>query len=185
MCKSVCLIHRRFDRESREFCEAVRNELQRRNVPVTIDRAFDVFNFFKRHRTYGVAIGIDFYRDQYSGSGLTLNRVCSRLGREVVCNLSNAIDSVMPEVAWRRFDIVDSYHREWWRFYNHVSARVKAIFYLCTKTNAIDLDVYRTHRDEVVVLFADEIIRCLRSDFDYNNYIQRVRMNNNKRNGRK
>ena len=175
MCKIVYLTTRRFDRASKLFRDALANELRNRGVEVVTENAFDIFNRFRQHRTYGIAMAFDFYRDGKQGSGLTLNKNCSYIGRDFAYNLSNDYDRLTPMIRWRDLEFVDSDNKRWFRFFNKVSASTKAIFYLCTINNEYDWNNYNVVFPDVVKLFADEIIRCLRSNYNVDNYRQRVK----------
>jgi hypothetical protein len=78
-------------------------------------------------------------------------------------------------IRWRDLEFVDSDNKRWFRFFNKVSASTKAIFYLCTINNEYDWNNYNVVFPDVVKLFADEIIRCLRSNYNVDNYRQRVK----------
>ena len=77
MCKVVYLTSRSFDVPSREFKNALAEELKKRKVEVVMDSTCVVKRLFRKHRTFGIAIAIDFFRDGFDGCGLTLNRQCS------------------------------------------------------------------------------------------------------------
>ena len=172
MCKVVYLTTRCFDSSAKKFRDALADELRNRNVEVVTNSSCLFKQYFMSHKTYGIAIAIDFYKDKKDGCGLTLNKKCSFISRDFAYNLSNALDLLTPSIRWRDFKFVDSYDREWYRFFNKISASTKAILYLCTKNNANDWDSYQTAFYKLVKSFADEIVRCLRSNYDYNKYQQ-------------
>lgn len=174
MYKTVYLTYNRFNREARDFCVALARELRERNVVVTTGSSYDLFNCFRRHKTYGLALSFSFYNDRGSGAGLMLNKNCSSITRDFAYNLCNGIDAIVPEIVWRKFDFVDSYDANWYSAFNKVSAGVKAIFFLCTKNNPVEWDVYSAAREKIVKLFADEVVRCLRSNYSSENYRKRV-----------
>ena len=87
MCKIIYLTSRRFDYASRHFCNLLQQELRKRNLEVVYKPRNDVFNIFRTHKIYGIALGIDFYNDGGSGSGLTLNKRCSNIGRQFAYRL--------------------------------------------------------------------------------------------------
>ena len=64
MCKIVYLTSKRWDRPSYKFKKALAEELEKRNIEVVVDSSYDIFNLFRRHKTYGIAIGFDFYQDK-------------------------------------------------------------------------------------------------------------------------
>lgn len=68
MCKIVYLTSKRFDKPANEFKKALAKELRKRNVEVVVDSSYDMFNFFRKHKTYGIALAFDFYRDGKQGS---------------------------------------------------------------------------------------------------------------------
>ena len=107
---------------------------------------------------------------------LTLNKNCSFIGRDFAYNLSNDLDVLTPTIHWRDFQFVTSDDKEWFRFFNKVSSSTKAIFYLCTYNNPCDWDAYSIAFDKIIKLFADEIVRCLRSDYNADDYRKRVKM---------
>ena len=176
MCKVVYLTCSRFNREARDFRDALARELRSRNVEVVVGSSYDVFNFWRRHKTYGISLAFDFYNDGKDGAGLTLNKNCSCIARDFAYSLCNSIDTVVPNIIWRNFNFVDSYDKQWYRAFNKVSSTTKAIFYLCTKNNPVEWDVYLVSREQMVTLFADEIVRCLRSNYDSENYRKRVKI---------
>lgn len=176
MCKIVYLTAKRFDLESNHFKKALAEELTSRKVEVVTGYSYDCFNFLKKHRTYGMALAFDFYTGGGEGSGLTLNKNCSYISRDFAYNVSNGLDILTPTVRWRDFNFVDSHDKEWCRFFNKVSSETKAIFYLCTRDNPSDWEGYSIAFEGIVKLFADEIIRCIRSDYDADDYRKRVKL---------
>lgn len=175
MCKIVYLTSRRFDEPSNKFKKALADELRKRNVEVVVDSSYDFFNYFRKHKTYGIALAFDFYRDGKEGCGLTLNKNCSAIGRDFAYNLSNEYDITTPRIHWRDFKYVNSDDREWYKFFNKVSSTTKAIFYLCTYTNESDWNAFSVAFENIIKLFADEIVRCLRSEYDTEDYRKRVK----------
>ena len=173
MCKIVYLTCKRFNSEAKTFRNDLAEELRRRNVEVVTGNSTDIFNFQRRHKTYGIAIAFDFY-EEGKGSGLTLNRNCSNIGRNFAYSLFNRIDSLLPAIVWRNFEFVDSEDREWKLYFEKISSTVRAIFYLCTKTDPTEWNLYSTVYGDLIKAFADEIVRCLRSDYDSENYRKRV-----------
>lgn len=174
MCKIVYLTSKRFDNTASVFKEALAKELHKRKINVVIGSAFDLFNIFRKHKTYGIAIGVDFYDDFSEGRGLVLNKHCSVISRDFAYNVSNNLDKISPSIPWKHFDMVDSYDNTWYRFFNKVSSRIKVVFYLCTKNNETDINVYEVTFEKIVENFADEIVRCLRSDFNTETYRKKV-----------
>lgn len=176
MCKVVYLTSRSFDVPSREFKNALAEELKKRKVEVVMDSTCVVKRLLRKHRTFGIAIAIDFFRDEFDGCGLTLNRQCSFLSRDFAYNISNKMDEITPRIRWRDFRFVDSESKEWSKFFYKISSETKAIFYLCTYNNCVDYDIFSTAFPKLVNAFADEIVRCLRSNYDYRDYQKRVRL---------
>lgn len=177
MCKIVYLTFRRFDIPSSVFVDALATELRKRKIEVVTKTSNDFFNnFFRKHKTYGIALAFDFYRDNKKGCGLTLNKNCSRISKDFAYNLSNDLDTLTPNINWRDFKFVDSDDKNWFKFFNKVSSITKGIFYLCTINNKDDLEAYLTSFDSIVKTFSDEIIRCLRSDYNTEEYRKRVRL---------
>lgn len=191
MCKIIYLTSKRFDYTSRHFCNLLQQELRKRNLEVVYKPRNDVFNIFRTHKIYGIALGIDFYNDGGSGSGLTLNKRCSNIGRQFAYSLSNGLDDVYPDIIWRDITFVDSLDKEWYKFFNKISATTKAIFHLCTKNNEYEYETFITKEDKCVKVFADEIIRCIRSDYNTERYMEKVKFSRyqqqkrNKLNGNK
>ena len=176
MCKVVYLTSRCFDVEARQFRDALANELSSRNIEVVTKSTCLIKQFFAKHHTYGIAIALDFFHDDEEGCGLTLNRRCSPISRDFAYNLSDALDILTPAVKWRYFKFVDSEEKEWRRFFNKVSASTKAIFYLCNKNKESDWENYCLAFDKLIKAFADEIVRCLRSNYDYEKYQHSARI---------
>ena len=172
MCKVVYLTSRCFDRESRQFRDSLADELRARKIEVVEKSTCRIKQFFMEHKTYGIAIAIDFFKDKGNGCGLTLNKRCSFISRDFAYNLSDSLDLLTPSIRWRDFKFVDSDDPEWFRFFNKVSASTKAILYLCTKNNESDWESYQLAFDKLVKSFSDEIVRCLRSNYDYVKYQQ-------------
>lgn len=176
MCKVVYLTTRCFDRASRDFRDALAEELRNRKIDVVTKSTCKIKRYFAKHKTYGIALAIDFFRDNQSGCGLTLNKRCSFISRDFAYNLSNALDVLTPTIRWRDFKFVDSDDDDWYSFFNKVSASTKAILYLCTKNNDVDWENYQLAFDKLVKMFADEIVRCLRSNYDYVKYQQSAKL---------
>lgn len=176
MCKIVYLTSKRFDKPSKNFRKALAKELRDRKIEVVEDYSYDILNCFRKHKTYGIAFAFDFYRDDKRGYGLTLNKNCTFIARDFAYSLSNNLDIITPNISWRNFEFVNSDDGEWFKFFNKVSSSLKIIFYLCTYNNANDLENYIVAFDKIVKAFADEIIRCLRSDYDSEEYRKRVKM---------
>jgi len=176
MCKIVYLTSRRFDKPSKIFKDALAKELKKREVEVVVDYSYDFFNCLRKHKTFGMALTFDFYRDGKKGCGLTLNKNCSYIGRDFAYNLSNDLDVLTPNIHWRDFKFVSSDDKDWFKFFNKVSSSIKAIFYLCTYDNPSDYENYSIAFEKIIKLFADEIIRCLRSDYNTDNYRKRVKI---------
>ena len=185
MCKTVYLTSKRFDYASRYFCNLLKKELQKRNIDVVFKKNNDIFNIFRKRKVYGIALGFDFYNDGKNGSGLTLNKRCSNIGRQFAYSLSNGIDSIYPDIIWRDILFVDSKEKTWFKNFNKVSATTKAIFHLCTKNNEYEYEVFITYEERLVKVFADEIVRCLRSNYDTGNYMQRIQFARYKQQKRK
>lgn len=176
MCKIVYLTSKRFDKHSRIFKESLAEELKKRKIEVKLDCSYDLFNMFRKHKTYGIALAFDFYRDGKSGCGLTLNKNCSFISRDFAYNLSNNLDVLMPSMSWRDFKFVTSDDKEWFRYFNKVSSSTKSVFYLCTLNNPCDWENYSIAFKGIVKIFADEIVRCLRSNYDTEDYRKRVKI---------
>lgn len=176
MCKIVYLTSRCFDRASRQFRSALAEELRNRKIEVVENSVCRLKQYFMSHKTYGIAIAIDFFNDKRGGCGLTLNKRCSYISRDFAYNLSNSLDILTPSIRWRDFKFVDSDDKDWFEFFNKVSASTKTILYLCTKNNEEDWESYQLAFNKLVKSFADEIVRCLRSNYDYIKYHQSVKL---------
>ena len=174
MCKIVYLTCNRFNKEARKFRNDLAFELEKRNIEVVKGYSYDIFNFWRKHKTYGISLAFDFYQNGKSGAGLTLNKNCSYIARDFAYNLCNDLDKLTPNIAWRDFKFVSSGDKEWYKSFNKVSSTTKAIFYLCTQNNEVELDLFTSFRDHIIRVFVDEILRCLRSNYDSENYRKRV-----------
>ena len=170
MCKVVYLTSRCFDWRSRQFKNLLAAELRNRGVEVVTGTTCWLKMLFRRHKTYGIAIAIDFFRTGTDGCGLTLNKQCSYLSRDFAYALSNNLDLLTPRIRWREFKFVDSYDKDWYKFFNKVSSATKAIFSVT--------------QPQIVKGFADEIVRCLRSNYDYLSYKKSLRIARTKYNMR-
>lgn len=176
MCKIVYLTVKRFDKQSKEFRCSLANELRRKGVEVVEAYNQDIFNRFRKHKTYGVALAFEFYKDGGSGRGLTLRKDSSYINREFAYNLSNNLDFIQPNIRWRELTFLESNDKPWYNAFNKVSSETKAIFNLCTSNNPTDLEKYFVSFNETIRKFSDEIIRCLRSEYDVENYRKRVKV---------
>lgn len=176
MCKTVYLTSKRFDAPSKKFVRALSEELKIRGVEVYTDNAYDFFNLFRKHKTYGIAIAVDFFKDKQEGCGLTLNKSCSAISRDFAYSISNNLDLLMPMMKWRDFQFVCSDDKDWFKFFNKISSETKAIFHLCTYNNPSDFENYLVSFNGIVKTFADEILRCLRSDYNRQDYNKRVKI---------
>ena len=176
MCKIVYLTTRCFDKASRDFRDALAEELRSRKIEVVVNSTCYLKQLFAKHHTYGMAIAIDFFRDNQNGCGLTLNRKCPFISRDFAYNLSNILDILTPTIKWRDFKFVDSDDDDWYKFFNKISASTKTIIYLCTKNNEQDWETYQLAFDKLIKSFANEIIRCLRSNYDYIKYNQSAKL---------
>ena len=174
MCKIVYLTCNRFNREARDFRNSLAEELRKRNIEVVTGYAYDFFNFWRKHKTYGISIAFDFYNDGLRGAGLTLNKNCNYIARDFAYNLCNEIDNFTPEITWRDFKFVSSEDKTWFHYFNKISSTTKAIFHLCTKNNPVEWELFSVARENIVKLFANEIVRCLRSNYNSENYRKRV-----------
>lgn len=183
MCKTVYLTAKRFDHPANVFKRALANELRKRGVEVVTDYSQDYLNLFRKRKTYGIALAFDFYRDEKQGCGLTLNKNSTCINREFAYTLSNVYDILTPSLRWRDFQFVDTEDKEWHKFFNKISSSAKALFYLCTYTNSNDYENYSIAFDKIVLLFADEIVRCLCSNYnivDYRNRVKHAKIRVNK-----
>ena len=172
MCKTVYITTRCFDYTSSYFCELLKKELESRNIDVVYKKSG--CRWLSRNKVYGIALAFDFYNDNQFGSGLTLSKTCSNISKQFAYSLSNAIDSIYPDIVWRAIDFVDSKDKGWNKYFRKISSTTKALFHLCTKNNEYEYETFITHIEELVKVIANEIVRCLRSNYDVRNYIQRV-----------
>lgn len=181
MCKIVYLTSKRFDRSSNKFVNLLKGELESKGIQVVFDYSYDFFNQFRKHKTYGISIAIDFFNDSGHGRGVTLNKNCSNFSRGFAYNLSSTIDSyVNPNIKWRDIKFVKSNDKQWYKFFNEVSSETKVIFYLCTKNNVLEYNEYLCSLDKIVKAFSDEIVRCLRSDYNLTQYQKQVALSRKK-----
>lgn len=176
MCKVVFLTSRKFDSVSAHFRRALADELKHRGIEVVSRPTCWMMCRFRKHKTFGMAIGIDFFHDKQAGRGLTLSESCPPISREFAYNVSNALDTVTPRIPWRDFRFVSTVQKKWQLFFKHVNASTKAIFYICTYNNPRDLNVYHVTFEKQIQVFAEEIVRCLRSGYDVADYQKRVKV---------
>lgn len=174
MCEIVYLTCNRFNKEAIKFCNDLASDLKKRNIEVVRGYFYDIFNCCRRHKTYGISLAFDFYQHGKSGAGLTLNKNCSYIARDFAYNLCNNLDKLNPNIVWREFKFVSSSDRDWYKSFNRVSSTTKAILYLCTQNNEAEWDSFTSSRDKIIRVFVDEIVRCLRSNYDSENYRKRV-----------
>lgn len=174
---NVYLTSRRLDIPARNLRNSISDELKKRGVEdVLVGNSQDILNMFRSHKTFNIAIAFDFYNDGMKGAGITLNKDCSSISRDFAYALSSDYDVLTPMISWRNIRFVDSYDKTWFRFFNKISANTKMIFHLCTYNNPSDKDEFYVAYDKIVKLFVDEIIRCLRSECDSENYRKRVKI---------
>lgn len=181
MCKIVYLTSKSFDTPSTRFRNLLKDELKERGVEVVTDTTLSIKRWIFPRRIYGIAIAIDFTRDETCGSSLTLNKYCPNLVRDFAYSISNSMDKVMPSVRWRDFKFVDSDDAEWKKYFRNINAYVKALFYLCNCKKELEYDIFSEAEVKIVRAFADEIVRCLRSNYNYEDYKKRVKMQKLKR----
>lgn len=174
--KTVYLTSKRFDGAACKFKKSLAAELRKRGVKVVTGCSYDWLNCFRQYATFELALAFDFYRDSKPGCGLTLHKDCFYICRYFAYNVSDTYDALNPFLRWRDFKYVDSYDKEWRRFFNGVSAPIKAIFYLCNINNADDLENYQAIFDQTIRLFADETVHCLRSDNSLEEYQKNIRL---------
>lgn len=176
MCKIVYLTRKSFNKPAKRFINALALELRQRNVEVVTSTANFIKSIAKKHKTYGVALAIDFFNDGKSGGGLTLNKRCSEMSKIFALTISDGIDRVVYPTRWRSFSFVSSDNSDWYLYFNKVSAETKVIFHLCTMNNSEDMNSFWNSFDNLVKSFADEIVRCLRSDYNTSTYIRSVKI---------
>ena len=176
MCKIVYLTSKSLNSPAKKFRDALAKELRKRNIEVVCNGTNFFKRLFSRHKTYGIAIAIDFFYDKKDGCGMTLNKRCSNLSRMFAYSLSNNLDILTPQIRWRDFKFVDSNDKEWYRYFNNVSSNTKAILYLCTFNNPSDVNNYTIAFDLIVNSFAEEIVRCLRSNYNTEDYSKRLQI---------
>lgn len=177
MCRSVYLTCRRFDKIAREFVRDLAKALKEIGIEVHTGVARDVFSVFRFHRTYDVAVGIDFHRDEGSGGSLCLNSLCSPIGREFAYNLSKALDIAMPKTRWRELAYVKSSNKTWAKFFWRVSSQAKCLFYICTASRPVEIEEYYVAKSEIISLFAEQISFMIKSDMcrcEYNKLARRA-----------
>ncbi len=182
MCKIVHLTSERFDIGANRFKHLLKEELKQRGIEVVLDYSYDIFNVFKKHNTYGISIAIDFYKDNSEGKGIIINKQCSEISKAFSYNLSNILDETLPTIKWRGISFVKSDDKIWYNFFNRVSSETKVILKLCTKTKKQEYFDYNSSVDKIVELFSEEIVRCLRSDYNYITYQKMVELSRKKKN---
>lgn len=174
MCKIVYLTSERFDKHANVFKRALAKELTKRKVEVRLRYSWGIFNIFRRKKRYGIALAFDFYKDGKQGRGITLNDNCTYIGREFAYNLSSNLDISAPDIKWRDFKFIDSNSKEWKKYFYNISATTRAILYLSSVNNEHDWLNYSITFEKTVRLFADEIVRCLRSEYNVDKYRKSV-----------
>ena len=182
MCNTVYITHRRFNRQAADFSIKLAEELRRRKIEVEIGFANDIFNFLSRpHKTYGIAIAIDFFKEGEASRGITINKRSSLLTKHFIYTLSTFLDSVTPILKWRELNFVSSDDCIWFKFFNKISSEVKFIYHPCVYKNSY-CEEYLISFEKTIHAISDEVIRCLRSDCDYDDYRKRVRIAKTKSN---
>ena len=82
------------------------------------------------------------------------------------------MDDFTPTIRWRGFNFVSSYDRNWFKFFNGVSADSKLIFYLCTLTNRNEVECFDNEHKNIEQAFASEIVRYIRNASDAERYVR-------------
>lgn len=168
----ILLIRRSFDFRSKRFIRELTQMLSEYDVTVLSQTTNFISCHFRHHRTYDLAIGIDFFRDFNDGAAVTINSRASKMSLQFAYSLSSALDDFTPLIRWRGFNFVSSYDRQWYKFFNGVSADSKLIFYLCTLTNRNEAECFENEHQNIERAFASEIVRYLRNANDAERYVK-------------
>lgn len=168
----ILLIRRSFDFRSKRFIKELIDMLKSYNIQVATQTTNFISCHFRKHHTYNLAIGIDFFRDFNDGAAVTVNSRASKLSLQFAYSLSSALDDFTPTIRWRGFSFVSSYDRNWFKFFNGVSADSKLIFYLCTLTNRNEVECFENERKNIEQAFASEIVRYIRNASDVERYVR-------------
>lgn len=175
MSNSVYLTSRLFNDTAMMFRRALAKELSSRNIKVIEDNSFPLKRIFRSRKNCGIAIAIDFFDDGKEGSGIKLNKGCTTISRDFAYTISNELDKIAPQLRWRDFEFISAIDKNWRNYFHNVGGEVKVIFYLCTINNEEDFDIFSTHFNDMVKVFADEIVRCIRSNYKSLVYQKKLR----------
>lgn len=175
MNKSVYLTTKIFNDSAIFFRQALKKELTTRKIEVIEDNAFFFKRYLRSKQNCSIAIAIDFFNDGEGGSGIKLNKGCTAISRDFAYTISNELDKIAPQLRWRDFEFISSIDSEWQNYFRNVGSEVKVIFYLCTINNEDDYDIFSMHFNEMVKIFADEIVRCIRSNYKSLVYQKKLR----------
>lgn len=175
MSNSVYLTSRLLNDAALIFRKELAKQLMVRDIEVIEDVSFPLKGIFRRRKNCGIAIAIDFFNDGEGGSGIKLNKGCTAISRDFAYTISNELDKIAPQLRWRDFEFISSTDAEWQNYFRNVGSEVKVIFYLCTINNEDDYDIFSMHFNEMVKIFADEIVRCIRSNYKSLVYQKKLR----------
>ena len=111
------------------------------------------------------------------GFGVLLNENCSLINKLFNYNLSKNLDIKFPEIRWEVFDFVNINNKYWKLFFNKVNSKINIIFSLGNKN---EIEIFELYSDDFVKIFVDEILRCIRSDFNLIKYERQTKIAENK-----
>ncbi len=175
MQKTVYLTYPLFDLRVSNLVHKMANELKKKNIKVIVKKSFIVKRIFSKRQTVDIAIA--FLRDKKIGFGILTNENCSLINKIFNYNLPKNLNIKFPEIHWKTFDFVNKNNKYWKLFFSKVNSKINMIFFW---GNEEEIEIYELYSDDFVKIFVDEIVRCLRSDFDLLKYERQTKIAENK-----
>ncbi len=173
--KEVYLTYSAFDLRVSNLVHEITNELKKKNIRVIVTNSFRIKRIFNKRQTADIAIA--FLRNKKMGFGVLLNENCSLINKLFNYNLSKNLNINFPEIHWELFDFINIKNKYWKLFFSKVNSRINIIFSLGNKN---EIEIFELYSDDFVKIFVDEILRCIRSDFNLIKYERQTKIAENK-----
>lgn len=174
--KEVFLTYSVFDFNSKFFVKELKKELIRKNISVYVKSSSLFKSFFGKNKTYDICIAFVVDKKR-KGSSILMNQESTLFNKIFGYNLSINLDNPSLNIRWETLQFVSSNIFKWKYFFRKSRGKVSLIFIFGDKQI---FDNYLRYEKNTIKLFSDEIVRCLRSNFDLMNYQRRVKIAKNK-----
>lgn len=175
MQKTVYLTYPLFDLRVSNLVHEIANELKKKGIKVIVTNSFKIKRAFNERQTVDIAIA--FLRNKKMGFGVLLNENCSLINKIFNYNLSKNLNIKFPEIHWKTFDFVNKNNKYWKLFFSKVNSKINMIFFW---GNEEEIEICELNLNDFIKVFVDEIVRCLRSDFDLLKYERQTKIAENK-----